>query len=137
MSECNDGVVLTNDPDHPMVQCQRCGELEAENAKLEEKYDKLSKSVGRNVDWVEIDGERVYTSYDTKLKATIAEAENELNAAEATIASFAAVDAARREENAELEATISELEALIAEKRAKGIGLIGVAELAALLEKKV
>jgi chromosome segregation ATPase len=29
MSDCKDGVVLTNDPDHPYVQCQRCGELEA------------------------------------------------------------------------------------------------------------
>ena len=51
----------------PVTVNGRCGYCHIEE--LEAKYEKLSASVGRNVDWVEVDGERVYTSYDTKLKA--------------------------------------------------------------------
>ncbi len=67
MSECNDGVVLTNDPDHPMVQCQRCGELEAELDRAANEIHRLGAKSSQQED-------------------TIAEAENELKAAEATIA---------------------------------------------------
>jgi hypothetical protein len=83
--------------------------LRAKLEKAEAENEKLKKSIGRNVDWVEMDGERVYTSYDQKLR-------DENNSLKDIIPlAQAAVDAVYRDEG-ELDALAEGLKALEGEQ---------------------
>ena len=45
---CENGIIHTNDPDRPVIQCQHCAELEQRNESLAETVRLLGEEVDKN-----------------------------------------------------------------------------------------